>query len=129
MVKLSFAFLDLTSPPRIFGGLTRIAKFMMQLTRPRALNFLLIFVVLITASYWSLISRYVLTTNEHPILEKVEERPKAAIITLVRNRDLEGMKRTLRTLEERFNNKYKYPYIFLVHHRWAIRFHILSDDP
>ena len=54
-----------------------------------------------------------LTTNEHPILEKVEERPKAAIITLVRNRDLEGMKRTLRTLEERFNNKYKYPYIFL----------------
>ncbi|PVV02484.1 hypothetical protein BB560_001929 [Smittium megazygosporum] len=38
---------------------------------------------------------------------------KAALVSLVRNSDLSEMRSTIRELEDRFNYKYGYPYIFL----------------
>lgn len=40
-------------------------------------------------------------------------RVKACFVVLVRNSDLHDMRRTVHNLEERFNSKYNYPYIFL----------------
>ncbi|KAI9642281.1 hypothetical protein NHQ30_009083 [Ciborinia camelliae] len=39
-------------------------------------------------------------------------RPKAALISLVRNSELEGMKQSMMQLEARWNHKYQYPWIF-----------------
>lgn len=39
-------------------------------------------------------------------------RPRAAIISLVRNSELPGMMQSIRQLEYRFNSKYQYPWIF-----------------
>ncbi|KAJ2530994.1 hypothetical protein GGH20_001651, partial [Coemansia sp. RSA 1937] len=42
------------------------------------------------------------------------EKPvKAALVALVRNDDLYGLRKTIRELEDRWNRKYNYPYIFL----------------
>lgn len=39
-------------------------------------------------------------------------RPRAAIISLVRNEELEGIMQSMRQLEYRWNRKYAYPWIF-----------------
>ncbi|KAJ1852911.1 hypothetical protein IW147_003188 [Coemansia sp. RSA 720] len=42
------------------------------------------------------------------------EKPvKAALVALVRNDDLYGLRKTIRELEDRWNRNYNYPYIFL----------------
>ncbi|KAJ1951170.1 hypothetical protein FBU59_000322 [Linderina macrospora] len=42
------------------------------------------------------------------------EKPvKAALVALVRNSDLFGMRQTIRQIEDRFNSRFNYPYIFL----------------
>ncbi|PVV03230.1 hypothetical protein BB560_002303 [Smittium megazygosporum] len=41
------------------------------------------------------------------------KRKNAAFVALVRNSDLKGMRDSIRQLEDRFNRKYHYPYIFL----------------
>ncbi|KAJ2355530.1 hypothetical protein IWW50_005467 [Coemansia erecta] len=42
------------------------------------------------------------------------EKPvKAALVALVRNEDLYGLRKAMRELEDRWNHKYNYPYIFL----------------
>ncbi|ORX63638.1 glycosyl transferase [Linderina pennispora] len=38
---------------------------------------------------------------------------KAALVALVRNTDLLGMRQTIRQIEDRFNSRFNYPYIFL----------------
>ncbi|KAJ2720997.1 alpha-1,2-mannosyltransferase ktr1 [Coemansia sp. D1744] len=38
---------------------------------------------------------------------------RAALVALVRNSELNGMRSTVRQLEDRFNNRHNYPYIFL----------------
>ncbi|KAJ2655633.1 alpha-1,2-mannosyltransferase ktr1 [Coemansia sp. RSA 1199] len=38
---------------------------------------------------------------------------RAALVALVRNSELSGMRSTVRQLEDRFNNRHSYPYIFL----------------
>lgn len=43
---------------------------------------------------------------------KKRSRPKAAIISLVRNEELEGMKQSMTELELQWNRKYQYPWIF-----------------
>ncbi|OLY81892.1 Glycolipid 2-alpha-mannosyltransferase [Smittium mucronatum] len=45
--------------------------------------------------------------------EPAKNRVKAALVSLVRNTDLHGMRQTIREIEDRFNRVYKYPYIFL----------------
>jgi alpha 1,2-mannosyltransferase len=40
-------------------------------------------------------------------------RVNATFVILARNSDLEGMIRTVRSIEDRFNKGYQYPYVFL----------------
>ena len=40
-------------------------------------------------------------------------RPKAAIVVLARNQDVEGVLMSMTRLERRFNAKFNYPYVFL----------------
>lgn len=44
--------------------------------------------------------------------EKFNDRPKAAIITLVRNEELEGILQSMRQLEYHWNRRYNYPWMF-----------------
>ena len=57
-----------------------------------------------------------LSSPEHRALIYPEEddraRGKAAIIALVRNSELREMSQSMRELEETFNRKFKYPWIF-----------------
>jgi alpha 1,2-mannosyltransferase len=39
-------------------------------------------------------------------------RPRAALISLVRNTELEGIQQSMRQLEYRWNHKYRYPWVF-----------------
>ncbi|PVZ98392.1 hypothetical protein BB558_004289 [Smittium angustum] len=41
------------------------------------------------------------------------KRQNAAMVALTRNTDLFGVRKTMREIEDRFNRKYNYPYIFL----------------
>lgn len=47
------------------------------------------------------------------VLDGVRPTPKAVILALCRNSDLEKMLGTLKSFEDRFNRKYRYPYVFL----------------
>ncbi|KAJ2043417.1 hypothetical protein GGH13_009784, partial [Coemansia sp. S155-1] len=38
---------------------------------------------------------------------------RAAFVVLVRNSELSGMKQAMRQIEDRFNSKFNYPYVFL----------------
>ncbi|CAO3623375.1 unnamed protein product [Mucor hiemalis] len=46
-------------------------------------------------------------------IKPTEKRAKAVIVVLVRNNELNAMRRTIRQFEDRFNRKFKYPYVFL----------------
>ena len=39
-------------------------------------------------------------------------QPRAALISLVRNSELEGMMQSMRSLELHWNRKYRYPWVF-----------------
>ncbi|KAJ2030362.1 hypothetical protein IWW57_001230, partial [Coemansia sp. S610] len=41
------------------------------------------------------------------------ERVNAAIVALVRNSELDGLRKSIRMFEDRFNRRYKYPYVLL----------------
>ncbi|KAG7660529.1 KRE2 [[Candida] subhashii] len=45
--------------------------------------------------------------------DDVDDRPKAAIMALCRNKELEAMAKTMQQLEDRFNKKFKYDWVFL----------------
>ena len=47
-----------------------------------------------------------------PSLGYRNPKPKAALISLVRNSELEGIMQSMRQLEQRWNRKYRYPWIF-----------------
>ncbi|ORX70760.1 putative mannosyltransferase [Linderina pennispora] len=46
-------------------------------------------------------------------IEATTERTSAAFVILTRNKDLKDLRETLVQLEDRFNRKYHYPYVFL----------------
>ncbi|KAJ2724959.1 hypothetical protein GGI07_001621 [Coemansia sp. Benny D115] len=46
-------------------------------------------------------------------LPHVPKPVRAAFVVLVRNTELVGMKRAMRQIEDRFNSKFNYPYVFL----------------
>lgn len=59
-----------------------------------------------------------ITPESNPLFEAqdgpIEDgKANAAILMLARNRELEGAKSSMRQLEETFNHKYQYPWIFL----------------
>ncbi|KAJ2040642.1 hypothetical protein H4S03_000893 [Coemansia sp. S3946] len=47
------------------------------------------------------------------ILPNYEERANASFVVLIRNREMDEFRATMRQLEDRFNGKYHYPYLFL----------------
>ncbi|PVU93750.1 hypothetical protein BB561_003069 [Smittium simulii] len=49
---------------------------------------------------------------EDKYLNSVDPREKAAIIVLVRDSEIEQLKHSIRMMEDRFNHKFNYPYIF-----------------
>ncbi|KAB8299159.1 hypothetical protein EYC80_001263 [Monilinia laxa] len=61
-------------------------------------------------------NRYSITSHANQwqklLAEWENPRPKAALISLVRNSELEGMMQSMTQLEARWNHKYQYPWIF-----------------
>ena len=47
-----------------------------------------------------------------PTLGHRSKKPRAALISLVRNSELEGLMQSVRQLEYRWNRKYNYPWVF-----------------
>ena len=47
-----------------------------------------------------------------PSLGHCSKKPRAALISLVRNSELEGIMQSMRQLEYRWNRKYNYPWVF-----------------
>jgi alpha 1,2-mannosyltransferase len=48
-----------------------------------------------------------------PAPANTTERVNAAFVILARNGDLPGILESIKQMEDRFNKKYKYPYVFL----------------
>ena len=55
------------------------------------------------------------SVDASPIVAKPEEprRANATLVMLARNSDLEGVVQSVRSMEDRFNRKYKYPWVIL----------------
>ncbi|KAK7203398.1 glycolipid 2-alpha-mannosyltransferase-domain-containing protein [Myxozyma melibiosi] len=53
-------------------------------------------------------------TDQYIPLESFDlhDKPKAALISLVRNQEIDGIEMSMRQLEARFNHKHNYPWIF-----------------
>lgn len=50
--------------------------------------------------------------NSVPVYGQVSTKPRAALISLVRNSELPGLMQSMRQLEHQWNRKYQYPWIF-----------------
>jgi alpha 1,2-mannosyltransferase len=52
---------------------------------------------------------------EHPNAPPITQRRRAnaTLLMLARNSDVDGAVRSVREMEDRFNNKYRYPWVFL----------------
>lgn len=50
--------------------------------------------------------------NSVPIYGQVSRKPRAALISLVRNSELPGLMQSMRQLELQWNRKYQYPWVF-----------------
>ncbi|KAJ2636064.1 alpha-1,2-mannosyltransferase ktr1 [Coemansia sp. RSA 1286] len=60
-----------------------------------------------------LIQQSISTTSIESIAGPLQHPVRAAIVALVRNSDLFGLRLAMRQLEDRFNRNHQYPYIFL----------------
>jgi alpha 1,2-mannosyltransferase len=61
--------------------------------------------------------------------KKSAPKPKAAIISLVRNEELEGIMQSMRQLEHHWNNKYEYPWIFFNEKPFSDEFKVYQATP
>jgi hypothetical protein len=59
--------------------------------------------------------------STHPSLYD-DKRASAAIVMLARNGDSDAAARSIRELEDRFNRKYQYPYVFLSEEEFSDEF-------
>lgn len=55
-------------------------------------------------------------------------RPRAAIITLVRNEELEGIMQSMRQLEYHWNHKYRYPWVFFNEQPFSEAFRLATSN-
>lgn len=55
-------------------------------------------------------------------------KPRAAIITLVRNEELEGIMQSMRQLEHHWNRKYQYPWIFFNEKPFSEEFKVIHPS-
>ena len=53
-------------------------------------------------------------------------RANAAFVILTRNSELDALRKTMQQLEERFNNKFNYPYVFLNDEEFTFEFRELT---
>ncbi|KAI7858559.1 nucleotide-diphospho-sugar transferase [Circinella umbellata] len=53
-------------------------------------------------------------------------RANAAFVILTRNSELDALRKTMQQLEERFNNKFNYPYVFLNDEEFTLEFRELT---
>jgi alpha 1,2-mannosyltransferase len=60
---------------------------------------------------------------------KSPTKPKAAIISLVRNEELKGIMQSMRQLEYHWNMKYQYPWVFFNEKPFSDEFKVLSHLP
>lgn len=60
--------------------------------------------------------------------ELFNRRPKAAIISLVRNEELEGILQSMRQLERHWNRRYNYPWIFFSEKPFTNEFKVDSGN-
>lgn len=63
-------------------------------------------------------------------IEKIPDpnRVKAAFVILARNSDLTGIRYAIRQMEDRFNHKYNYPYVFLNEEHFSDEFKEKTSD-
>ena len=54
-------------------------------------------------------------------------KPRAALISLVRNSELEGMMQSMRSLELHWNRKYRYPWVFFNDEPFSDEFKVRSS--
>lgn len=57
------------------------------------------------------------------------DRPKAALISLVRNEELDGILQSMRQLERHWNRRYNYPWIFFSEKPFTDEFKVSSKSP
>ena len=50
--------------------------------------------------------------NSIPVYGQASAKPRAALISLVRNSELPGLIQSMRQLEHQWNRKYQYPWVF-----------------
>ncbi|KAJ2845525.1 alpha 1,2-mannosyltransferase 2.4.1, partial [Coemansia erecta] len=62
---------------------------------------------------WSQVGQTDLSTSNSTIVNVADGHQRAALVALVRNSELEGMRSTIRQIDDRFNRNYGYPYILL----------------
>lgn len=64
----------------------------------------------------------------HNILKQKHRSPvKAAFVILARNSDLHGVRSSIRQVEDRFNRKFNYPYVFLNEQEFTEEFKELTS--
>jgi alpha 1,2-mannosyltransferase len=51
--------------------------------------------------------------SDHLVVDDHSRRASAAFVILARNSDLKGIITSVKQMEDRFNKKYNYPYVFL----------------
>ncbi len=75
--------------------------------------------------------RHVVSDTSLPLLRsyRMSNRPRAALISLVRNSELEGMMQSMRQLEYRWNRKYQYPWIFFNDEPFSEEFKVGGVQP
>lgn len=61
--------------------------------------------------------------------EWFNDRPKAAIISLVRNEELEGILQSMRQLEYHWNKRYRYPWVFFSEKDFSDEFKVSLCQP
>lgn len=66
------------------------------------------------------------SNNEWSVSEGQPGKPKAALISLVRNQELEGIVQSMTQLEYHWNHKYQYPWIFFNDEPFNDDFKVLS---
>lgn len=69
--------------------------------------------ILLTVYYGFYNNRARYPPYKYDYKQQNQEREKAAFVVLARNSDLNGLRDAMQMMEDRFNKKYNYPWVFL----------------
>lgn len=62
------------------------------------------------------------------LTQRSSNKVKAAFVILARNSDLNGIRQSIRQVEDRFNRKFNYPYVFLNEEPFSDEFKTLTQS-